>query len=53
MYCNPDKCPYCLYIGEGDSICDKIVHIVLADWMPTKHFMGPGCPYRKKGRKKR
>ena len=23
-YCNPDTCSECLYIGEGDSICDDL-----------------------------
>ena len=21
--CNPDTCPNCMYVGEGDSWCDK------------------------------
>ena len=45
MYCNPGVCPYCQYIGEGDSWCDRIGEIVLSDWEPTDDFMGPGCPY--------
>ena len=45
MYCNPDVCPYCQYIGEGDSWCDRIGEIVLSDWEHTDDFMGPGCPY--------
>lgn len=47
MYCNPDVCPNCQYIGEGDSLCDVLMEIVLDDWAPTEHFMGPGCPYMK------
>ncbi len=53
MICNPDLCPYCQYIGEGDSWCDKIGEIVLDDWGPTEEFMGPGCPYRAKRKKRR
>lgn len=49
MYCNPDVCPNCQYIGEGDSYCDAIGEIVLEDWLPTEDFMGPGCPYLKRG----
>ena len=54
MVCDPDVCPNCQYIGEGDSWCDVTQEIVLADWEPTEHYMGPGCPYRipKKKRKK-
>lgn len=52
MICDPDVCPNCQYIGEGDSFCDEIQEIVLQDWMPTEYFMGSGCPYvRKKKRK--
>lgn len=55
MFCNPDKCPNCQYIGEGDSYCDAIGEIVLDDWTPTEHFMGKGCPYleRKPARKRK
>ena len=45
IYCNPDVCPYCMYIGEGDSVCDIIHEIVLVDWVPTEHYMGVGCPF--------
>jgi len=48
MYCNPDTCPNCQYIGEGDSYCDVIGEIVLSDWEPTEDFMGNGCPYLKR-----
>ncbi len=55
MFCNPDTCPNCQYIGEGDSYCDAIGEIVLEDWLPTEHFMGAGCPYpqRKSGGSRR
>lgn len=46
IYCNPDICPNCQYIGEGDSYCDATGEIVLEDWEPTEEFMGEGCPYR-------
>jgi len=45
MYCNPDVCPYCQYVGDGDSWCEMTGEIVLEDWQPTEDFMGPGCPY--------
>lgn len=45
MYCNPDVCPYCQYIGEGDCLCEETGEIVLSDWEPTDEYMGPGCPY--------
>lgn len=38
--CNPDTCPNCMYVGEGDSWCDKIGKIVLFDWEPTEYYMG-------------
>ena len=45
MFCNPDICPNCEYIGEGDSVCTVIQKIVLSDWQPTDSFMGEGCLY--------
>ncbi len=45
MCCNPDICPNCQYIGEGDSFCDVLGEIVLSDWEPTDAFMSEGCPY--------
>lgn len=55
MHCNPDECPHCQYIGEGDSWCDEIHEVVLSDWEPTEHYMGRGCPYlvQRKRRKRR
>ena len=56
MHCNPDECPHCQYIGEGDSWCDEIHEVVLSDWEPTEHYMGRGCPYlvqRKRRRHRR
>ena len=43
MYCNPDVCPNCQYIGEGDSLCEETMEIVLADWEPTEAYMRD-CP---------
>ncbi len=51
MYCNPDVCPHCEYVGDGDSFCDKIFEFVIEGWMPTCFFMSVGCPYRKAVRK--
>ncbi len=48
MYCNPDICPHCQYIGEGDSYCDQIGEIVLSDWEPTEYSMSYDCPYTAK-----
>ena len=43
IYCNPDVCDHCMYIGEGDSWCDVTQEIVLENWVPTDAFMGKGC----------
>ena len=43
IVCNPDICKYCLYIGNGDSICQITNNIVLLDWEPTVDFMNHGC----------
>lgn len=53
MHCNPDVCPNCMYIGEGDSLCEILQEIVLEDWMPTESYMGHGCPYRRRPHKRR
>lgn len=53
MRCDPDSCPHCIYIGEGDSLCDVLQEIILEDWTPTEHFMGAGCPYRRQMEKRR
>lgn len=53
MRCNPDICPHCQYIGDGDSLCEATGEIVLSDWEPTDDFMGPGCPYLKKAEKRK
>lgn len=46
--CDPAMCDHCLYIGEGDFICDlhglgtdKTV-FVLEDWEPTEHYLQCG-----------
>lgn len=52
IFCNPDICPNCQYIGEGDSICDETLNVVLADWEPTDDFMRD-CPLMKKWKKRK
>lgn len=47
IFCNPDICPHCQYIGDGDSLCDETNEIVLSGWEPTDSFMDAGCPYLK------
>lgn len=34
------SCEHCIYIGEGDSICDADVEprFILDDWEPTDDF---------------
>ena len=36
-YCNPDTCSECLYIGEGDSICEISHELVLDNWQSVPH----------------
>lgn len=36
--CDPGKCCYCTYIGEGCFLCDKWLEIVIDDWEPTENF---------------
>lgn len=43
-YCDPAICENCIYIGEGDFICDRfpdeVGHssVVISEWEPTEHF---------------
>lgn len=30
-----DTCDYCLYIGEGDFICEIEPEIVIDEWIPV------------------
>ncbi len=39
-----DRCEHFLYVGEGDSICNKVCppKLVLEDWSPTEDFFWCG-----------
>lgn len=44
--CN--DCEHCMYICEGDSICDINNKIILDDWTPTdEYFWCNGKKYKK------
>lgn len=50
ILCSPDVCDHCIYIGEGDSICDiEDPKIVLDDWEPTDDYFwcGGSCFVKK------
>lgn len=32
------NCTHCLYIGEGDHICDMTYEIVIEDWTPAEDY---------------
>lgn len=37
-------CPNCTYLGEGDFVCDKLIHkfdkaFVICAWTPTENFL--------------
>ncbi len=38
-FCDPAACDCCLYIGEGDFLCDKHMEIVVSDWVPTENYL--------------
>ena len=44
MYCNPDVCPYCQYIGEGDSWCEETGEIVLSTGSRPRGLWVLGVP---------
>lgn len=39
--CDPAVCDNCIYIGEGDFICDRSVvpEMVVSDWQPTDKYL--------------
>lgn len=37
--CDPALCDNCVYIGEGDFLCDEHQEIVVSDWMPTEFYL--------------
>ena len=38
-FCDPGVCDCCLYIGEGDFLCDEHMEIVVSDWEPTGNYL--------------
>lgn len=36
------NCTHCLYVGEGDSVCDENYTLVLDDWEPTDDYYNCG-----------
>ena len=39
-YCEPSACDECIYIGEGDFVCETLQEIVVSDWQPTEEYLG-------------
>ena len=39
--CTPEECEHCLYIGEGDFVCDlnDDYKIVIEDFEPTEDYL--------------
>lgn len=37
--CDPAVCDDCIYIGDGDFLCDKFQEIVISDWEPTEEYL--------------
>lgn len=40
-FCDPGMCDHCVYIGDGDFICDipMTPTLVVADWQPTDEHL--------------
>ncbi len=38
-FCDPAVCDCCLYVGEGDFLCDEHMEIVVSDWVPTESYL--------------
>lgn len=39
LLCDPGVCDDCLYICEGDFLCEKYQEIVVSDWQPTENYL--------------
>ena len=39
VFCDPGICDHCLYICEGDFLCEKHQEIVVSDWEPTENYL--------------
>lgn len=41
LRCDPGLCDNCIYIGEGDFICDRddIPFLVVDEWEPTDKYL--------------
>ena len=37
--CDPSICDSCIYIGDGDCICDETMEVVISDWQPTDKYL--------------
>lgn len=43
--CDPNLCDHCMYLGEGDFVCDlhslgpEETVFVMEDWEPTERFL--------------
>lgn len=43
--CDPNLCDHCMYIGDGDFVCDlhglgpEETVFVLEDWEPTENYL--------------
>lgn len=38
-FCDPGACNFCVYLGEGDFMCDKHNVLVVDEWDPTEDYM--------------
>ena len=43
MICDPGLCAHCIYVGEGDFLCDntddEAYVVVMSDWEPTEQYL--------------
>ena len=51
MICDPGGCDHCIYVGEGDFLCDntddEAYVVVMSDWEPTEQY--PHCLRKREG----
>lgn len=49
VFCHPDGCLECQYVGDGDCICLVTNKPVIVDWTHTIYAMGEGCLHAHNG----
>lgn len=47
---NCNTCAHCVYVGDGDYICNTLMTVVLEEFVPSDYFVRGGCKLWQKQR---